>query len=107
MINRSVKNLDAGQLDFMWNFLRFKGKDLSIHDVKGIKNNLDCIRQIMIQKTGGQEQYKKSFEIDINDLGTYINTVIIQVMSIYLCGGFDILEKYCEECDDNGTREEL
>ena len=107
MIERSVKNLDAGQLDFMWNFLKFKGTDLSIHDVKGIKNNLDCIRQIMIQKTGGQEQYKKSFELDINDLGTYINTVIILAMSIYLCGGFDVLEEYCKEGDDIGTRKKL
>ena len=53
----------------------------------------------MIQKTGGQENYKKSYELDINDLGTYVNIVVIQAMSIYLCGGFDVLEKYCEEGD--------
>ena len=99
MSNPCVKDLDAGQLDFMWNFLKFKGKDLSIHDIKGIKDNLDAIRQLMIQKTGGQKNYKKSYELDINDLGTYVNTVVIQAMSIYLCGGFDILEKYCEEGD--------
>ena len=27
MSNPCVKDLDAGQLDFMWNFLKFKGKD--------------------------------------------------------------------------------
>ena len=37
MSNPCVKDLDAGQLDFMWNFLKFKGTDLSIHDIKGIK----------------------------------------------------------------------
>ena len=70
MSNPCVKDLDAGQLDFMWNFLKFKGKDLSIHDIKGIKDNLDAIRQLMIQKTGGQENYKKSYELDINDLNS-------------------------------------
>ena len=102
MGGHDLENLDAGQLDFMWNFLKFKGTGLSIYDVKGIQDNLNCIRQLMIQKTGGQEKYKKSYELDINDLGTYVNTVVIEAMSIMLCGGFDILEQYCEKGGYNG-----
>ena len=101
MAKATIQSLDAGQLDFMWNFLKFKGSGLDIADVKGIKENLDCIRQMMIQKTAGQEQYKQSYHIDINDLGTYINTVIIQAMSIHLAGGFDKLEAMCDVKGDD------
>lgn len=102
MAKATIQNLDAGQLDFMWNFLKFKGSGLHIEDVKEIKQCLDCIRQMMIQKTGGQEQYKQSYHIDINDLGTYINSVIILAMSIHLSGGFDKLEALCERENNNG-----
>ena len=36
MAKATIQNLDAGQLDFMWNFLKFKGSGLDIADVKGI-----------------------------------------------------------------------
>ena len=35
MAKATIQNLDAGQLDFMWNFLKFKGSGLDIADVKG------------------------------------------------------------------------
>lgn len=53
----------------------------------------------MIQKTGGQPQHKTAEELDINNLGTYINFVVIAAMRILLSGGLEILKKHCEVHD--------
>ena len=71
----TLKELDSGQLKFMWNFTKMGEQKSSPEDVKRLKNNLDDLRQILIQKTGGQEQYKKSSDVPMEDAGTIVNFV--------------------------------
>ena len=64
---RDTKALDSGQLEFMWNFLKFgTGKA----NIPALRENLDNLRQMMIQKTGGQEQYKHREDVDMDDIRT-------------------------------------
>lgn len=48
----TLKELDSGQLEFMWNFIKMGEQKSSPEDVKRLKNNLDDLRQLLIQKTG-------------------------------------------------------
>lgn len=99
---RSIKELDEGQLDLMWSFLRFRKNDkVSIHDIKGLENSLNAIRQMMIQKSAGQPEYGREFYEDFGDLGTRINIVVCTAMSIMLSGGLEILKEHCEVHDDD------
>ena len=89
MAKNTIENLDRGQLELMWNFLKMgNGKP----NIAALKENLDALRQLMIQKTGGQEPYRKSHEIPMDDLGTIINCIVIETMQLYLSGGLDKLE---------------
>lgn len=101
MAKHNTRELDAGQLEFMWNFLKFGETKLELRDIKDLEKNLNNIRQLMVQKTGGQEQYKTAGGLDINDLGTYTNFVIISAMRIMLAGGFDKLKSLCEVASDD------
>ena len=90
MPKATVEKLDRGQLDLMWSFLQMgNGKP----NIAALKENLDALRQMMIQKTGGQEPYGKSHEIPFDDLGTIINCIVIETMQLYLSGGLDKLEQ--------------
>ena len=90
MAKHTIEELDHGQLELMWNFLKMgNGKP----DIAALKENLDALRQLMIQKTGGQEPYRKSHEITMDDLGTIINCIVIETMQLYLSGGLDKLEE--------------
>lgn len=85
----TVENLDRGQLDLMWSFLKFgNGKP----NIAVLKENLDDLRQMMIQKSAGQEPYKQSHEIPFKNFETIINNVAIEAMQLYLGGGLDALE---------------
>ena len=89
MAKHTIEELDRGQLDLMWNFLKMgNGKP----NIAALKENLDALRQLMIQKTAGQETYRKSHEIQYEDLGTIINCIVIETMQLYLSGGLDKLE---------------
>lgn len=90
-MKHNIEELDRGQLDFMWNFLRFDCGQKS--NIPALKEHLDMLRQAMIQKTGGQEKYKDSHDVDFNDLGTIINCIVIETMQLYLSGDLDKLEK--------------
>lgn len=90
MPKHNIEELDKGQLDLMWNFMRFKCGQKS--NIPLLKQNLDELRQLMIQKTGGQEQYKKAYEVSFDDLGTIINCIVIEAMQLYLSGDLDKLE---------------
>lgn len=92
MAKYTLKNLDAGQLDMMWNFLRFKNSTYCLEDIEALEDSLNAIRQMMIQQTSGQQRHSKSFEYSFNDLGTYINFVVISAMTIYLGGGLEKLK---------------
>lgn len=90
-MKHTIEKLDRGQLDFMWNFLRFDCGQKS--NIPALKEHLDMLRQAMIQKTGGQEKYKDSQDGGFIDLGTIINCIVIETMQLYLSGDLDKLEK--------------
>lgn len=90
MANPTVKRLDEGQLDMMWNFLRMGYQNPSI---QALKENLDAIRQMMVQKTAGQDGYSANEAISFDDLQTHINCVVIESMCLYLSGALDRLEE--------------
>lgn len=98
-----TERLDKGQLDLMWSFLQFKGKGVSVNEIKTLEKHLDELRTAMVQKTGGQEKYSSKTEgaVNIDDLGTIINCIVIEAMSIYLGGGFEMLKKHIEEENDD------
>lgn len=85
-MKHTLKELDAGQLDFMFNFLR---AGFVKSNVPALKGYLDQLRQMMIQKTAGQAGYAESKDIDFNDLGTIINCIVIETMALYLSGDLD------------------
>ena len=89
MAKPTLKNLDEGQLELMWNFLRMGSQKPNI---SALKENLEAIRKAMIQKTGGQKGYSTSEAIDFNDIGTHINNVVIESMCLYLSGILDEIE---------------
>lgn len=90
MAKPTTKRLDEGQLEMMWNFLRF-GYQEKPH-IPALKEHLDAIRQMMIQKTAGQDGYSTNEAISFDDLQTHINCVVIETMCLYLSGALDKLE---------------
>ncbi len=89
MAKPTVKHLDERQLDMMWNFLHMGYQKPNI---PALKENLDAIRQMMIQKTAGQDGYSTDEAISFDDLQTHINCVVIESMCLYLSGALDKLE---------------
>ena len=87
---RDIQALDQGQLDFMWNFLKIGNGNPNI---PALKEHLDNLRQLMIQKTAGQEKYAKSSDVCFDDLSTICCCIIIETMQVYLSGGLNIIEK--------------
>lgn len=85
----TVKNLDAGQLDFMWQFLQM-GHQKS--DIPTLKEHLDLLRQAMIQKTAGQRRDDPKSYVPLEDVGTIVNCIVIETMCLYLSGDLDKLE---------------
>lgn len=99
MANHSVKELDSGQLDYMWNFLRMgNGKP----NVRALKELCDQLRTLMIQKTAGQTR-KNENDLPFSDIGTIVNCIAIETMQIYLSGGFDVLDKHYNENGGNNN----
>ncbi len=94
MAKATVKNLDAGQLDFMWNFLKFKKNMSDVpRIVRELKEYCDQLRQAMIQKTGGDRAVEKGLKdhVDFDDIGTIINCIVIEAMELRIRGGLDFL----------------
>lgn len=89
MAKPTVNRLDEGQLELMWNFLRMGYQKPNI---PALKEHLDAIRQMMIQKTAGQEGYNTNEAISFDDLQTHINCVVIEAMCLYLSSTLDKLE---------------
>lgn len=89
MAKPTVKRLDEGQLEMMWNFLRMGHQKPNI---PALKENLDAIRQCMIQKTAGQRLDDGKESVSFDDLGTHVNNVVIETMCLYLSGALDKLE---------------
>lgn len=98
---RNIKSLDAGQLELMWNFLKFKGCQKS--NIPQLKESLDSLRQMMIQKTAGQQPYAHTEDVAFKDLGTIVNCIVIEAMQLYLSGDLDLLERL--KADENDITE--
>lgn len=94
MASTWIGKLDGGQLDMMWNFLRFKGEGVSIEDVEYLEKSLDELRTLMIQKSAGQPNRnpKTSEYVELEDLETVLNCIVVKTMWIYLGGGFTKLK---------------
>lgn len=85
-----TEKLDRGQLDFMFNFLKF---GTAKSNIPALRKLLDDLRRIMTQKTAGQKPYAKKEDIPFEDLGTIVNSIVIETMMLYLSGDLDKLEK--------------
>ncbi len=91
-MKRTIKELDAGQLELMWDFLKLRKNGCTKWDVEVLKEHLDKIRQALIQKTAGQRKDDGENIVDFSELGTYINFIVIDALVLYIYGGLDILE---------------
>lgn len=89
------EKLDSGQLDLMWNFLKFTGDGARKEDVDELKGLLDQLRTAMIQKSGGQpgRDPKTKGAVNSDDIPTITNSIIIVTMQLYLSGGLDKLRE--------------
>lgn len=94
MAKHNVRELDAGQLETMWNFLKLQQRDTCTkEDVRQLKEHLDTIRQALVQKRSGRREGDPKNYVDFEDVGTYINFVIIDALQLYVHGGLDKLEE--------------
>lgn len=98
MASTWIDKLDGGQLDVMWNFLRFTGEGASIEDVENLEKMLDKLRTLMIQKSAGQPNCKSktSGYVEFEDLETVLKCIVAETMWIYLGGGFAKLKGVIE-----------
>ena len=85
--------LDGGQLDVMWNFLRFHGNRPTVREVEGLEENLDRLRTMMIQKGDGSREGKTASAELFADMETVLNNIIIETMWLYLAGGLKMLKE--------------
>lgn len=91
---RTIRNLDEGQLDVMWQFLQM-GHQTS--NIPALKEHLNQLRQAMIQKTAGQRKDDPKDYVDWADLGTIINCIVIESLCLLLSGDLDLLEQVKRE----------
>ena len=100
MTKPTVENLDAGQLDLMWQFLQLGKIKPSASDVHCMIENVDAVRQMLIQKTGGNRKNDPEYYISSNDMGTHINLIVISALSLRISG---VLDDLLEEMEQKGT----
>ena len=86
MAKATIENLDTEQLDLMWSMLQLGGIKASNTDVDKLIKHIDIVRQAMIQKTAGQRSNDPKMYVDFNDLGTYINLIICEVLALRITG---------------------
>lgn len=89
-MKRTVRELDEGQLGFMWSMLQL-GKQES--NIPVLKDTLDKLRQALIQKSAGQRVGDPREYVDFADLGTLVNIVVVESLCLYLSGDLDKLER--------------
>lgn len=90
MSKYTVAELDAGQLDLMWNFLRIGYQKSNVDQLIEL---LDQLRQLMIQKTAGQRKDDAKNYVAFEDIGTIVNGIVIETMCLYLSGDLDKLKE--------------
>ena len=100
-------NSGEGQLEFMWSFLQFrKDRKPEVFEIEQREEMLDKLRVAMFQKSAGQpgRESKNSGYVDFDDVQTMIYSITVEIMSIYLEGGLDILKEALR--DDTGGKEQ-
>ena len=98
----NLKNLDAGQLEFMWDMMKLRKGGASKNDVQALKGYLDAIRQAMVQMTGGEQTCSDSVSVPLSDVGTYINMAIVAALWLRVTGALDKLEEILTEVNCDG-----
>ena len=88
-MKHTIKELDSGQLDLMWQFLQMGHQK---PNVSALKENCDLLRQLMIQKNAGQRRGNPHY-VEFCDLGTIVNCIVIESMCLYLSGVLDKIEE--------------
>lgn len=83
------ENPANGIKDLMWAFLMDKGQQENIPELKAAVYRL---LQMTIQKTAGQQQYKKATHIHWNTLDMEIMRIVIEATALVLSGRLDDLE---------------
>lgn len=91
MAKHTVEELDKGQLDLMWNFLKMGAKYRP--NIAALKELCGQLRQAMVQKTGGQRKEDPKVYVKLDDVGTLVNCIVCETMSLYLSGELDKLER--------------
>ena len=98
----NLKDLDAGQLEFMWDMMKLRKGGASKNDVQALKGYLDAIRQAMVQMTGGEQACPDSVSVPLSDVGTYINMAIVAALWLRVTGALDKLEEILTEVNCDG-----
>lgn len=98
----NLKDLDAGQLEFMWDMMKLRKGGASKNDVQALKRYLDAIRQAMVQMTGGEQTCSDSVSVPLSDVGTYINMAIVAALWLRVTGALDKLEEILTEVNCDG-----
>jgi hypothetical protein len=93
----NLRRLDEGQLDLMFSFLR---AGMVKPNIPALKEYCDQLRQAMIQKTAGQRADDPEYYVEFGDIGTIINSIVIEAMALYLSGALDKIEQ--DGGDNNG-----
>ena len=86
-----LDELDARQLDLMWAFMRLRDGGAVKEDVLSLIQNLDALRQAMVQKTGGEQRQSKAHDVAFTEIGTYINLFAVHALWLRTTGALDKL----------------
>lgn len=100
MAKATIENLDAGQLDLMWSMLQLGGIEADNHDVDDLIEYADKIRQALIQKTAGQRSNDPNGYVSFEDIGTYINLLVIEVLTLRVGGRLERMYDKEEKTDE-------
>lgn len=85
----TISELDAGQLDMMWNFLMLGNIEPDVSDIKHLIEYTDKVRQALIQKTAGQRKDDSKEYVQWDEIGTYINFIVIKCLTLRISGMLD------------------
>ena len=96
-IKHNIGSLDKGQLDLMYSFMKLRKGGALKSDVRTLKENLDAIRQAMIQMTGGEQSYSTADSVPLSDIGTYVNIAVVAALWLRVTGALDKLEELLPE----------
>lgn len=100
MAKPTLENLDSGQLDLMWSMMQLGGINASNTDVDKLIEHADIVRQALIQKTAGQRSNDPRNYVNFDDLGTYINLIICEVLALRITGRLERMYDKEEKTDE-------